>query len=513
MEDDERKQLMAIIERQAAEIAVLRQTIDALVKRVFGAKSESLDPAQLELLLDSETAKKPDAAGPEPAADLEADLKPKPERKDALRQPRIPDHLPEEEEVVIPLEVQGELEKWRCIGEEVRELLDYRRGYFLRRRLVRRKFVRIDDPLSKPVIAPLPPGLQERCTVAPGLVAEVVTNRFVCHLPYYRQSEIFARQGVALDRKTLCDWALLASDWLSAIYREIRREHQHSGYNQIDETPIRFLEPGNGKARTGYLWTSNIPGGSVLYHWQAGRDQSGIDALLGMKDAETAQLARIIQCDGFSAYPSWAKDKLHIMLMGCHAHVRRKFFEAKEQSPKLVGWILRQIAHLYRVEEELRQTRAGPVMREVARAASSRMIHQRLKKAIERLAARRSILPQSLLGKALRYARNQWQQLEVYLANGRVEIDNNLVENAIRPAKLGAKNWLFMGNEESGTKNAILYTIVENCRRLKIDPREYIEDVLTRLPAMKEKDVATLTPENWLKAKQAGKGRAMLQAA
>ena len=135
------------------------------------------------------------------------------------------------------------------------------------------------------------------------------------------------------------------------------------------------------------------------------------------------------------------------------------------------------------------------------RAAESSMIHRRLKKAIDKLSLRSSILPQTKLGKAIRYAINQWPNLETYLGDGRVEICNNLVENAIRPTKLGAKNWLFLGNEESGQKCAILYTIVENCRRLGINPKEYLTDVLTRLPGMLAKDAKILTPANWLKAR------------
>jgi hypothetical protein len=143
-------------------------------------------------------------------------------------------------------------------------------------------------------------------------------------------------------------------------------------------------------------------------------------------------LLRIIQCDGYIVYPSWSKDKAWVKLMGCHSHVRRKFFEATEQSPRLVAWILRQIAHLYHIEKRLRETKAGPALRESVRAAESRMIHRRLKKAIDKLALRRSILPKSKLGKAISYAINQWSNLETYLGDGRVEICNNLVENGPR---------------------------------------------------------------------------------
>lgn len=493
----------AIIERQAAEILVLRQAIDALTRRVFGVSSEKLDAAQLELLLDADTAKKPDTAAPAdhgPAVEIK-DHKKHPQK---TRAPRIPDHLPVQREEIVPPEVQLEPAAFRRIGEEVREQLGFKPAEFYRVQLVRPKFVRIGNPVAKPVIAPLPPSLQDRCIATPGLIAEVIDNRFVCHLPYYRQEEIFTRLGVRIHRKTLCDWTLLASDWLSIIYRNIQYEHWRCPYRQIDETPIPYLEPGTGKAQQGYLWTSSIPGGSVFFHWHEGRGTSGLNDLFEAPviDQQASELIHIIQCDGYSAYPAWAKDKPWIKLMGCHAHMRRKFFEASEQSPRLVAWILRQIAHLYQIEESLRQSKAGPSLRVAVRAGESRMIHQRLHKAITLLAKRR-ILPKSKLGKAIQYALRQWSQLELYLSDGRVEIDNNLIENAIRPTKLGAKNWLFIGNVESGKKCAILYTIVENCRRLGINPREYLEDVLTRLPTMKASEAASLTPANWLAASNA----------
>lgn len=244
----------------------------------------------------------------------------------------------------------------------------------------------------------------------------------------------------------------------------------------------------------------------MFFHWHEGRDASGLDALFEkpcdtLTDEAVQGFIHIIQCDGYSAYPAWAKDKSWIKLMGCHAHMRRKFFEATEQSPRLVAWILRQIAHLYQIEARLREAKAGPSLRQAARAAESNPIHQRLHKAITLLAKRR-ILPKSKLGKAIYYALRQWPQFELYLTDGRVEIDNNLVENAIRPTKLGAKNWLFIGREEAGKSSAILYTILVNCQRLGIDPREYLVDVLTRLPGMPASEAAALTPAAWQAARE-----------
>ena len=377
MEDSERQQLLDENASLRAEIVQLKQTIDALVRRIFGAKSETLEPAQLELLLGADLAKKAPAAAPaDPGPAAEIPSHKKPVRRQA-RAPRIPEHLPVSEETILePAEVLADPSAWRRIGEETREQLHYQRGSFSRIRTVRPKYVRIGDPLTKPVIAPLPPSLQDRCIATPALIAEVLDNRFVCHLPYYRQAEMFTRLGVNLHRKTLCDWVMLASDWLAIIYRAIQHEHWRCTYRQLDETPINYLEPGHGKTKTGYLWVSNIPGGSVLYHWRKGRDQGGITDLFD-SDPSAAAHPTVIQSDGYSAYPAWAKGKDHITLMGCHAHVRRKFFEAQDQSPRLVAWILRQLAHLYQIESRLRETRSSPVQRETVRAAQSRPIHQR----------------------------------------------------------------------------------------------------------------------------------------
>jgi len=514
MEDTERQHLLDQIALRDAQIlqrdqriALLEQKIDALCRRIFGKSSEQLDPGQLELFDPPKKACAADPADPGPAAE---DPDHRAKRNRPQRAPRIPEHLPVIDQILDPPEVTADPAQWRRIGEEVREQLDYKRAEFRRIRLIRPKYVRKGDPLSKPLIAALPPSLLERCIATPGLIAEIIDNRFVCHLPYYRQAELFARQGVQLHRKTLCDWSALGAHWLSFIYRAIQHEHWRSRYRQFDETPIDYLEPGSGQTQTGYLWTSNIPGGTVLYHWRVGRDAGGVAELFGPSDGEpNAPSACTLQCDGYQAYPAWAKDKPGITLMGCHAHLRRKFFEAKDQQPKLVAWILRQIGHLYRIEKQLRDTKAGPALREAIRASQSRPIHQRLKTLLDRLALR-AILPKSTLGKAIRYALSEWSKLQVYLSDGRIEIDNNLVENAIRPTKLGAKNWLFIGCREAGQRAAILYTVVENCRRLGIDTREYLEDVLTRLPGMTVSEAIHLTPANWLRSRQ---GRPQRKAA
>jgi transposase len=211
--------------------------------------------------------------------------------------------------------------------------------------------------------------------------------------------------------------------------------------------------------------------------------------------------AGTLQCDGYAAYPAFARQHPQpIQLAGCWAHVRRKFYDAREQSPKVTGWFLRQIQLLYQVEAVLREKKAGPVLRAAMRACASRWNVERLHRALVRHKTRH--LPKSLLGQAIDYALGQWPTLEVYLGDGRVEIDNNRVENAIRPTAVGKKNWLFMGEAGAGQRGAILYTVVESCRCRGLDPYAYLKDVLTRLPDMKNHQIPEILPAAWARSRQ-----------
>ncbi len=474
------------------ENVLLRQKLDALARRIFGVSSEVLNPAQLQLLLSlPELSAQPTATPAAPAVVLER--APKPAKRS--RAPRLPEHLPVIEEVIDPEPVKAAPEHWRCIGQEVSEQLDYEPGRFLRRRTVRRKYVHRTEVDAAPVIAPLPECLQERGLAAPGLLAQVIVSKFCDHLPLYRQEQIFAqRYQINLPRQTLARWLELAADWLRPIYESIRTGVMAGGYVQVDETPIDYLAPGNGKASQGYLWTGCRPGGDVFYHWATSRAAACLDNIIPVDFHGT------VQCDGYSAYRAFAKGRAKtIALAGCWAHVRRKFHESLESAPRLAGWILRQLQHLYAIEARLRDSKAGPALRLAVRAHQSRPIVERLERVFLRLKASGKQLPQSPLGTALDYALGQWTALQVFLSDGRVEIDNNLVENAIRPTALGKKNWLFIGEANAGDRSAILYTIIESCRRRGIEPYAYLREVLRRLPHMTNRQIPDVIPAAWEK--------------
>lgn len=483
--------LQVELEQSRQENKLLRQKIDLLARRIFGASSEQLDRAQLELLLQLSQNTQAKVVEVKPAP---APASPSPRKK---RAPRWPDHLPVVEEVIEPEPVKSAPQNWRCIGEEVSEQLDYEPARFLRRRTIRRKYVHRTELDSTPLIAPLPERLLDRSLPAAGLLAHILVCKYCDHLPLYRQEQIFAqRHKINLPRQTLARWVELGAEWLKPIYENIRTGVLAGGYVQVDETPIDYLEPGHGQTRQGYLWTGSRPGGDVFFRWETSRSAACLENIIAVDFKGT------LQCDGYSAYRAFANRRgQNIQLAGCWAHVRRKFHEALEQSPRTSGWLMRQIQHLYRIEAQLREVKAGPRLRAAVRAHQSRPIVQRLQRALVRLKSSSRNLPQSLLGQAIDYAFGQWSGLEVYLEDGRVEIDNNLVENAIRPTAIGKKNWLFVGEAQAGERGAIIYTVIESCRRRGLNPYAYLRDVLDRLPNMTTGQIPKVTPAAWAKTR------------
>ena len=486
------RQLEQALQLNAAlqhENQLLREKVNLLVRRVFGSSSEKMDAAQLQLLLSG-------AELVEPAAPPKAEVpppKPQPVTPRKPKTPRLPETLPVVEEVIDPEPVKAAPEQFRQIGQEVSEQLDYEPARYFRRRVVRRTYVSKTEPEKAPVTAPLPPTLQERCIATPALLAHLLVSKYCDHLPLYRQEQILARRhGINLPRQTLARWVELAAQWLKPIYQHIKTGVMAGGYVQLDETPIDYLEPGAGRALKGYLWTGSRPGGDVFFDWHASRAGECLDSIVPVDFQGT------VQCDGYDGYNRLTQrsDK-EIKLAYCWAHVRRKFNDALEGAPRTAGWMIKQIQLFYRIESRLREQKAGPALRQAVRASQSKPIVERIQKACVLLVQSKRFLPKSAMRKAMKYTLAQMPGLVVYLEDGRIEIDNNLVENAIRPTALGKKNWLFIGEAEAGDRSAIIYTLIESCRRRSIDPYAYLRDVLTRLPQITIQQVPQLLPATW----------------
>ncbi len=498
------------IARLREENRLLRQKLDLVIRQLYGSKSERLDPGQLELMLSEEDVPSGKDGAPaisplEEGGD-ETGAQPKGRRESSgTRRPRIPEDLPVVEETILPEPVKGCPEAWRRIGEEVSERLDYEPGRFFRHRTVRPKYVRKANREAPPIIAQLPPKLVEGGIASPGLLSQIIIGKYCDHLPLYRQEGIFSqRHGVEIPRQTMARWVEAVADWVRPVYEEMCRGMFERSYIEVDETPVKYLEPGAGKAPQGYLWAYRAPGGDTLFDWHPGRSHECLKSFV------PESFKGVLQCDAYSAYRTFAGKRDGVLLAGCWAHARRKFNDALEGGEQLgqTAWIMRQIQNLYRIETKLRKSRAGPNLRRAIRQSEGRMIIERIRKALLRLKASKRILPKSLLGRAIDYALNQWEMLVVYLDNGLVEIDNNLVENSIRPTAIGKKNWLFIGAKEAGWRSAVIYSLIESCRSRGMDPYEYLRDVLTRLPSMTNWQIPEVTPQAWAAAKAAAKAAA-----
>ena len=471
------------------EIAVLRAQIEWFKRKIFGGgKSETLDRAQLMLALGAlEKLEKEAAQKPQIVSYQRQSPKPRQSPAEQFKD------LPVKETVeIVPDEVKADPEMYERIGEEETFEIDIVPPQIFKRRIVRPKFCQRNNRERPPVVAPALVRLAQGGYASAGLIAWVIIAKYADHLPLHRQEKMFGRWGAKISRQTMADWVALAAHALEPIYKLMLQLLLKSGYVQVDETPVRCHDPDvkRGKTIQGWLWVVSRPGGDVVFAWRLTRRHDELPKLLpGFQGT--------LQGDGYQAYAGLARGKDGIEHVGCWAHARRKFHEALKESPVAALHVLRLIGHLYRYEREWKDGgQCGPALRTSLRSGHFGLTLSLLKRTAQTLAIRS--LPNSQLGKACSYLLNQWESLVAHCRLGHTEIDNNLVENAIRPSAIGKKNWLFIGHPDAGDRSAILYSIIASCRRYGIEPHAYLRDVLTRLPAMTNQDDLTpLLPSRW----------------
>lgn len=308
----------------------------------------------------------------------------------------------------------------------------------------------------------------------------------------------------------MCSWHDLLAERLVPLYELLGTRIRSGNYIQIDETPIRCLEPGAGKTVQGYLWAYHHPDHGVLFDWHKSRSNTCLESILIGKDGQPSFEGHL-QSDGLRAYRTFIErhPELTITPVSCLAHIRRKFTEAQGDHPRITAWILLQIGKIFRIETEMKNRRAGPELvrlRKRARRMLLRRIYRHLAKLFKHLETHRRILPKSNLGKALKYARDQWPHLEPCFEDGQIEFDNNLTEGAIRPTKLGMKNWMFIGGEHTGWRSAVVYTFVEQIRRHGYDPHAYFEWIFDKLMHDPNPDeIPALLPAAWIAERKLAK--------
>jgi len=392
---------------------------------------------------------------------------------------------------LIPAEVKAAPQAYERIGEERTFEVDVRPPKLVKREIVRPKFRHKLDRSQPPVIAPAPARPVAGGYASAGLLAWIALSKYVHHLPLYRLEQMSERWGARLSRQSMADWIAITAEWLEPIYKTMLRGLLTGGYLQADETPIRCNDPDikHGGTTEGWLWVISRPQADVVFDWRMSRRHGELTSLIEGFEG-------VLQSDGYGAYEAYAREHPAVTWVGCWAHARRKFFEAQAEHPKAVRLILRIIAWLYECEQRWDEHHLSDKKRqEHRRRHYTRPLYWLHKIA---LGLRERVLPKSALGKACDYLLAQWTPLTAHLDHGQTRLDNNLVENAIRPSAIGKKNWLFIGHPDAGQRSAIIYSIVVSCQRHGKDPLAYLRDVLTRLPTMSNQDdLSALTPANW----------------
>ena len=466
----------------------LKLQVEKLRRMVFGSKSEKviLKLEQLELHLEEMESTQ---------AELETAIEaasPQPEVHKPARKP-LPGHLPREVVTHLPqsdccMECGGQL---RQFGEDVSEQLEYIPESFKVIRHVRPKFA--CGACDRVIEAPAPTRPVERCLAGPALLAHVLISKYGDHLPLYRQSEIYARQGVDIGRSTLAGWVGAATELLTPLLAALERHVTSGSKLHADDTPIPVLSPGSGKTKTGRLWTyvrDDRPAGenTAPAVWFAySEDRKGDHPRRHLKNFHGA-----LQADAYAGFHHIYGGG-DIYEVACWAHARRKFHEIHvlHASPTTTQ-ALERIGALYAIEEQIRGKPAD-MRREVRQTRAKPMLDE-FEKWMEK--ALRSLSPKSETAGAIRYALSRWRALTRYVGDGHLEIDNSAAERALRAVALGRKNYLFAGSDAGGERAAAFYSLIGSAKLNGLDPELYLRTVLARVADHPVKQIAELLPWN-----------------
>ena len=449
-----------------------------LLRAMYGKKSEKfpLDPLQTTLPLDLPAEVQQEKKKETLTYTRE---KSSPGSKHKGRIP-LPDYL---ERIITIIEPKDKKEGMEKIGEEISEYLEFAPGKVYVRKTIRPKYAQSDG--EGVIIAPLPSMPIERGIAGPGLLANIIIEKYVDHLPLYRQIERYKREGVIIPSSTMSDWISDCSKLITPLHETLKRIVLTSRYLQVDETPIQVLDRAKkGKSHRGYYWVYRDPlSGLVLFDYRPGRGRDGPMEIL-------KSFGGYLQCDGYSIYENF--DKGNIVLIHCMAHARRKFEQALKNHAALAEFALHEMQKLYAVERRAREEQISHEQRYQLRQSESlpvlKALHQWLKENIQ------SLPPESAIAKAFYYSLSRWEKLMIYASDGKLEIDNNLVENAIRPIAIGRKNYLFAGSHQSAQNAAMMYSLLGTCKLKGVEPWAWLKNIFEVLPDHKANRLEELLP-------------------
>jgi transposase len=490
------QQYLSDIQKLNNEITYLKEQLAWFQRQVFGQRSEKIIATdEKQMLLDMEIPVLPEPKGKQVSSHVR-----KIKQKDSTKV-SFPEDLPVQR-IIIDLNENEKMcpetgKSLVKIGEEVSQKLAYKPGSYFIKEIVRPKYAMPKSSESGIVTAALPDSLLSRCKADESLLADILVKKFADHLPLCRQSEILSRENIIISRQTLSQWAVKCGLALKPLFEALSREVLNSKNIFVDEVPIDMLKPGKGSVHQGYMWV--IVGGKEanpalrIYNFRIDRKHDNASELLkNYRDG-------VVHSDKYGAYESLACKKEFIWCP-CWVHIRRKFLDGEIGDPQFTKAVLRKIRYLFmferiawhRSEEErlrIRQEKEVPIIDELIQ-----MVKEKLTKGFA--------LPKSKFKEALGYFMSLVPYLKNYTTNNFARLDNNVAERAVRPLVIGRKNWLFLGSEEGGEAAAIILSLVQTCRALKINPREYLEDVMRRLMSHGFQKISELLPQNWSKQNQ-----------
>ena len=474
-----------------ARFNALEHQFKQLLKLMNGAKSERFVPTATPgqtSLFEPELSEAPESQ----TQSISYERKKQSTKREGVRQ--LPDHLPVEEHVLEPSEDTTGL---KCIGQEVTDTIDYQPGRLVIVRRIRPKYVKHTiceqegEEKSNVLIAPLPSRPIERGLAEAGLLAQICVDKYVDHLPLDRQAKRFARDYEwKVSTSTLGDWFAAVCTLLEPLYDTLQHAVIDSDYLQVDESTIKVLDrTKKGKTHLGYQWVYRNPlNGLIFFEYRRGRGAAGVMERL-------ANFTGYLQTDGYKAYKTFLRKHPHVTGVSCGSHIRRKFHEALDNNRRSAEHVLKQMQVLYRVEAHCRKRGRTADERLALRRRVSKPVYDELLAWVD--TERANNLSKGAYGKALAYAAHQLPKIEAIFKDGRIEVDNNLIENSIRPLALGRKNYMFAGSHKGAQRAAMMYSFFGTCKQLGINPREWLYDVLTRIPEYPKLQLRDLLPDQW----------------
>ncbi len=466
--------------------------LEQLLRRRYGARRERVDENQLFLfaagIVESGKAATPPQREETPSS--------QPKKRGHGRKP-LPASL-ERRRVVYDLgederhcpECRGELQP---IGEETSDRLEYVPASFHVIEEVCRKYACRKS--CTVVTADKPRSPIDKGRPGPGLLAQVAVSKYADHLPLYRQEGIYRRQGVELSRQTLCGWMRQCAELVHPLYARMRDEVLNSKVIGTDDTPVNVLDRSRSRTRVGRIWTyvGDERHPYTVYDYTPNRSRAGPEAFL---DDFTGYL----QADAYAGYDHLYQDpKRQVVEVACWAHARRWFFEAQSSDVMRSTIMLAYIRLLYDIEREARKAKLTAQQRYRLRRQRSRLILDDIRAYLEK--ERQHVLPKSPIGVAVGYALSNWQALVRYLEDGDLEIDNNPAERSLRGIAIGRKNWMFYGSDNGGRTGAVLTSLITTCRRLGIEPFDYLRDIFERIGEHPRTRLEELLPDRWRAAR------------